>query len=193
MKFRQNPGGGQMGALDHVCGWWIFSNPTQKNEVFVQWLLLKFCRSWNYGIWDLRYISKTWIWFCGWLIILVTPFLERALDALLVQEQTYMEWSSALKCLLSFNTEILLSLDFITNFSWIVSDDMTGSPCLQVQTSDRNSWVRFLQTVLSETLGRLLSVYFYIHPLLRADQFKWGPCRCTSIDDDGDDLVLHDM
>jgi hypothetical protein len=122
--------GVQMGALDHVCGWCIFSNPTQKIEVFVQWLLLKFCRSWNHGIWDLRYVSKTWIWFCGWLIILVTPFLERALDALLVQEQTYMEWSFTLICLLSFNTEILLTLDFIINFSWIVSDDMTESSCL---------------------------------------------------------------
>ncbi len=148
----------------------------------------------NYGIWDLRYVSKTWIWFCGWLNIWVSPFLERALDALLVQEQTYMEWSFTLKCLLSFNTEILLRLDFITNFSWIVSDDMTESPCLQVQKSDRNSWVRVLQKRFCLKLGGdccLCSTFIYTH-CWELDQFKWERCKCTRFDDDGDDLILHD-
>lgn len=106
-----------------------------------------------FEIWD-TYLRPGSGFVGGWLYW--WPHLERALDALLVQEQTYMEWSFTLKCLLSFNTEILLSLDFLTNFSWIVSDDMTGSPCLQVQTSDRNSRVRFLQNCFVWNLGEIV-------------------------------------
>ncbi len=184
MKFRQNPGGAD-GCI-RPCLWFGAYSviPHKRTKSLCSGYCWSFAEAeiMVFEIWD-TYLRPgsgfAWIWFCWWLIILVTPFLERALGALLVQEQTYMEWSFTLICLLTFNTEILLTLDFIINFSWIVSDDMTESSCLSQV---------FAKKVLSEIWGDSCTLI-----LLRADQFKWEPCKCTSIDDDGDDLILHDM